>query len=198
VQQAKDCHGGEARRIAELGSGPGLGLEALLAQFNEAQVWGIDLSPVMLSQVRKRNRSAIAAGRLTLIEGDTRALSASEPADIVMANHVLYFWHDPENELRQIRGFLRPGPTRSECRLQLGHTASHGLGRCASRPGHAGFGLKSVRRPVSQEVTSPSRSVACGSDRRAVLGSASHPLAYRLDDSFNAGKRRILERVGGG
>ena len=37
------------------------------------------------------------------------ALSASQPADIVMANHVLYFWHDPAAELAQIRGFLRPG-----------------------------------------------------------------------------------------
>jgi len=59
VQQAKDHHDGVARRVAELGPGPGIGLEALLAQFEEAQVWGVDLSSVMLSQSRKRSQPAV-------------------------------------------------------------------------------------------------------------------------------------------
>lgn len=109
VQQAKDHHSGMVRRVAELGPGPGVGLEELLTQFDEAQVWGVDLSSVMLSQARKRNRRAVTAGRLTLLEGGTSALQASEPADIVMANHVVYFWNDPVAELALIRGFLRPG-----------------------------------------------------------------------------------------
>jgi SAM-dependent methyltransferase len=109
VQQVKSSHEGEAGRVAELGPGPGIGLEALLAQFRDAHVWGIDLSPVMLSQARKRNLSQVEAGRLTLIEGNTSALADLAPADIVMANHVLYFWHDPKAEMEQIRGFLRPG-----------------------------------------------------------------------------------------
>ena len=109
VQQASAHHGPEVRRVAELGPGPGVGLEALLAQFPEAQVWGVDISSVMLAQSRRRNRSAVSAGRLTLLEGSVSALSASAPADIVMANHVLYFWHDPTAEMAQIRGFLRPG-----------------------------------------------------------------------------------------
>ena len=109
VQQAAAHHGDVVSRVAELGPGPGVGLQALLAQFPDAQVWGADVSSVMLSQSRKRNHSAVTAGRLTLLEGGVPALSASEPADIVMANHVLYFWRDPVAEMAQIRGFLRPG-----------------------------------------------------------------------------------------
>jgi trans-aconitate methyltransferase len=109
VHQAAAHRGDTVRRAAELGPGPGVGLEALLARFADAQVWGIDLSSVMLSQAGKRNRSAVASGRLTLIEGGVPALSASEPADIVMANHVLYFWQEPAVEMAQIRRFLRPG-----------------------------------------------------------------------------------------
>jgi trans-aconitate methyltransferase len=109
VQQATAHHGGVVSQVAELGPGPGVGLEALLAQFPDAKVWGVDVSSVMLSQSRKRNQSAVAAGRLTLLEGGVSALSASEPVDIVMANHVLYFWRDPATEMAQIRGFLRPG-----------------------------------------------------------------------------------------
>jgi trans-aconitate methyltransferase len=109
VQQAAAHHNNPVKRVAELGPGPGVGLEALLAQFPDARVWGVDVSSVMLSQSRKRNKSAVNAGRLTLMEGGATALSASEPADIVMANHVLYFWQDPVAEMNQIRGFVRPG-----------------------------------------------------------------------------------------
>jgi trans-aconitate methyltransferase len=109
VQQATARHGDGVSRVAELGPGPGVGLEALLAQFPDAQVWGVDVSSVMLSQSKKRNQSAVTAGRLTLLEGGASALSASEPADIVMANHVVYFWSDPAAEMAQIRGFMRPG-----------------------------------------------------------------------------------------
>lgn len=109
VQQAENHHDGVVRRVAELGPGPGVGLQALLAQFAEAQVWGVDLSPVMLAQSRKRNGSAVATGRLTLLEGGTAQLRASEPADLVMANHVAYFWADPVAEMATIRGCLRAG-----------------------------------------------------------------------------------------
>jgi trans-aconitate methyltransferase len=108
VQEAAAHHRDAVSRVAELGPGPGVGLEALLAQFAEAQVWGVDVSSVMLSQSRKRNRSEVTAGRLTLLEGGVSALSASAPADLVMAIHVLYFWQDPAAEMAQIRGFLRP------------------------------------------------------------------------------------------
>lgn len=109
VREAAAHHGDGVRHAAELGPGPGVGLEALLAQFPDAQVWGVDVSSVMLSQSRRRNRRAVADGRLTLLEGGVSALSASEPADLVMANHVLYFWQDPAAEMAHIRAFLRPG-----------------------------------------------------------------------------------------
>jgi trans-aconitate methyltransferase len=109
VQQAAAHHPSAVERVAEVGPGPGVGLEALLAQFPDAQVWGVDISAVMLSQSRKRNRAAVNAGRLTLLEGAVPALGASQPADIVMANHVLYFWREPAAEMAQVRSYLRPG-----------------------------------------------------------------------------------------
>jgi SAM-dependent methyltransferase len=109
VQQAAEHHPSAVERVAELGPGPGVGLEALLARFPDAQVWGVDISSVMLSQSRKRNSAAVTAGRLMLLEGGVPALSASQPADIVMANHVLYFWHEPAAEMAQLRSHLGPG-----------------------------------------------------------------------------------------
>ncbi len=109
VQQVQSNYNAEAERIAELGPGPGVGLEMMLRQFPQAGIWGIDLSPVMLSQAKKRNLAEIKAGRLTLITGSASALSEIAPVDIVMANHVLYFWHEPRAEMTQIHHCLRPG-----------------------------------------------------------------------------------------
>jgi trans-aconitate methyltransferase len=96
-------------RVVELGPGPGVGLEALLHAFPKAHVWGVDLSREMLSQSRKRNRGDAESGRLTLMEGDVRSLVELAPIDLVMANHVLYFWHNPLVELALVRASLRRG-----------------------------------------------------------------------------------------
>lgn len=109
VDRAADHLGQAPERIAELGPGPGVGLEALLTKFPDTKVWGIDISSLMLSQSGKRNRAAVEAGRLTLLEGGIAALGACAPADLVMANHVLYFWRDPVAELAALRSCLRPG-----------------------------------------------------------------------------------------
>jgi trans-aconitate methyltransferase len=167
VQQAAANHRGVVRRVAELGPGPGVGLEALLAQFPDAKVWGVDVSSVMLSQARKRNQAAVTAGRLTLIEGGVSALSASGPADIVMANHVLYFWPDPAAELTQIRGFLRPGGL-----LALGYQLKQNMPAMAQKrfpaAGHRLY-------EADDAVTSLAVAAGFGSVTHTVKGSADAP-----------------------
>ena len=167
VQQARAHHGGVVGRVAELGPGPGVGLEALLAQFPEAQVWGVDMSSLMLSQSRKRNQAEVTAGRLTLLEGGVSALSASAPADIVMANHVVYFWRDPQAELAQIRELLGPGgvlalgyqlkqhmPAMAQRRFPpAGHQLYEADDQVAGMAVAAGFG--SVTHLVKGEAAAP-------------------------------------------
>jgi SAM-dependent methyltransferase len=99
----------DVRRIVELGPGPGIGLQETLRAFPEARVWGVDLSPEMLSQCRKRNLDQISSGRLVLLEGDAASLQELAPVDLVLAAHVLYFWHRPDTELAQLYRVLRPG-----------------------------------------------------------------------------------------
>ncbi|MDT7656818.1 MAG: hypothetical protein QOF38_1533 [Pseudonocardiales bacterium] len=93
-------HGG-ARRIAEVGCGPGVGLAALLRRFPEAEVLGIDLSPEMLAQSRSRNAAAVRSGRLALRRGGVEQLDT--PVDLIVAVHVLYFWHQPVEVLSWLR-----------------------------------------------------------------------------------------------
>ena len=63
----------------------------------------------MLSLSRKRNLKHVVTGRLTLARGDFASLAPLAPIDIVMAIHVLYFWHQPATELPQLHAALRPG-----------------------------------------------------------------------------------------
>ena len=95
-------------RIVEVGPGPGVGLQAVLRRFPRANVWGVDMSPEMISQSRGRNRAAVDAGRLTLMLGGVERLAEVAPLDVVFANHVLYFWHEPKVELERIHASLRP------------------------------------------------------------------------------------------
>jgi trans-aconitate methyltransferase len=109
VGEIRLAHPTEASRIVELGSGPGVGLQETLRQFPSAQVWGVDPSREMLSQARKRNAAAITTGRLSLIHGDPSSLESLAPVDIVFANHVLYFWHEPVKELQRLRHAVLSG-----------------------------------------------------------------------------------------
>jgi trans-aconitate methyltransferase len=109
VGQLRQHLGGAAARIVELGPGPGIGLEELLRIFPEAKVWGVDLSREMLTQSRRRNAAAVNGGRLLLLEGGAASLSPVAPVDAVAANHVLYFWQEPEAELSLIGRSLRSG-----------------------------------------------------------------------------------------
>lgn len=109
VDEIRHAYTTEPSRIVELGSGPGVGLQEALRVFPRAHVWGVDPSPEMLSQARKRNASAITEGRLTLVSGDSGPLEPLAPVDIVFAVHVLYFWTDPVQELQRLRRVVRSG-----------------------------------------------------------------------------------------
>jgi ubiquinone/menaquinone biosynthesis C-methylase UbiE len=109
VHEISELGTNDMGRIVELGPGPGIGLQETLRAFPEAHVWGVDLSPEMLSQCRKRNLDQVNSGRLTLVGGDVASLQEFGPIDLVLAAHVLYFWHQPATELAQIHRVLRPG-----------------------------------------------------------------------------------------
>jgi trans-aconitate methyltransferase len=167
VQQASSALGGTAERVAELGPGPGVGLEALLAQFPAARVWGIDVSSLMLSQSMKRNQRAVTTGRLVLLEGGVVSVSAAAPADLVMANHVLYFWPDPAAEMTQIRSCLRPGGI-----MALGYQLKENMPRLAQRrfppAGHRLY-------ETEDEVTEVATAAGFGSAVQLIKGSADAP-----------------------
>lgn len=128
IDTIADRAGADLARTVELGCGPGVGLEKLLQAFPAAQVWGVDQSPVMIVQSRRRNLRDIEGGRLRLIQGDVSALGELAPVDLVVAIHLLYFWHQPRCELARVRAALRPGAN-----VAIGYRLRKDMPRVAQR-----------------------------------------------------------------
>jgi ubiquinone/menaquinone biosynthesis C-methylase UbiE len=97
-------------RVLEIGFGPGLAIEMAARLARNGKVVGVDHSEIMLRQASRRNRAAIAAGRVQLHLGSASSLPAfNESFDKVMASNVLMFLDDPVATLRQWLAVTRPG-----------------------------------------------------------------------------------------
>ncbi len=96
--------------VVEIGYGPGCAIETLAASAPRGRVYGIDPSPTMQAYASRRNRVALAAGRVTLSQGDIRDLElAPESVDKILAVNVVYFLDEDGGDLKEAWRLLKPG-----------------------------------------------------------------------------------------
>src|ERR1700686_561493 len=69
-----------AERIIDLGCGPGNSTELLVVRYPDAEVIGLDSSPDMLAQARKR------LAKSTFIQGDLTSWTPPQRTDLLFAN----------------------------------------------------------------------------------------------------------------
>jgi trans-aconitate 2-methyltransferase len=74
---------GAARRVVDLGCGPGNSTELLAARFPDADVTGIDNSEDMLAKARKR------LPEIRFVQSDVAVWRAGAPIDVIFANAVM-------------------------------------------------------------------------------------------------------------
>ncbi|HJV60699.1 MAG TPA: trans-aconitate 2-methyltransferase [Albitalea sp.] len=96
---------GAARRVVDLGCGPGNSTELLVARYGAASVVGIDNSPAMLKKARER----LPAVRFE--PGDIADWSAAEPLDLAYANAALQWVPGHERLFVHLVAQLAPGGT---------------------------------------------------------------------------------------
>jgi trans-aconitate 2-methyltransferase len=92
-----------ARRIADLGCGPGNSTELLIERFPEAHVVGIDSSPDMLQQARER------LPRRTFVQGDLSNWMPEPDTDLLFGNAVFHWVPDHPRVLARLLGSLPSG-----------------------------------------------------------------------------------------
>ncbi|MEE8580905.1 MAG: class I SAM-dependent methyltransferase, partial [Myxococcota bacterium] len=96
--------------VLELGFGHGRTLLQVAGRTRQGFVAGVDPSEVMLRHARMRNGRYIDQGRLVLHLGESAHIPYPDDRfDKAFAVHVLYFWSDPRDDLREIHRVLRSG-----------------------------------------------------------------------------------------
>jgi len=96
--------------VLEIGFGPGIGVQMLSGRIVDGRVYGIDHSPLMAKVAARRNKDAIAAGRVELFATSiSRAPTFQRRLDKVLDINSFQFWDEPIQELRRLRSALKPG-----------------------------------------------------------------------------------------
>ncbi len=97
-------------RVLEIGFGPGVAIEALVARVTEGIVHGIDHSELMVRMAARRNAKALAKGRLRLTQASVADLDDElAPLDLILAVNNLGMWPDPPAQLKRLERLLRLG-----------------------------------------------------------------------------------------
>lgn len=96
--------------VLEIGFGPGAGLAELARRVPRGRIFGLDASPAMLWQARRRNAGAITGGRMVLAGGDVRALPWADASfHKVLAVNVAYFFDAEGRAAAEVFRVLAPG-----------------------------------------------------------------------------------------
>lgn len=96
-------------RVLDLGCGPGIGVALAAAAAPEGFVAGVDTSATMARQAVRRNRRAIGAGRVEVVQADASAMPFPDGHfGKAWSLNSLQFWPEPETGLRELRRVVRP------------------------------------------------------------------------------------------
>src|SRR5688572_1063806 len=97
-------------RVLDVGCGPGLAVATAAALVPGGCVVGVDASPTMVRQAWRRNRHAVAQGRVEIRCADATRLPYPDASFTAAGSlNSLQFWPDPEQGLRELLRVLRPG-----------------------------------------------------------------------------------------
>jgi SAM-dependent methyltransferase len=96
--------------VLELGCGSGVALQELARSVTHGQIVGVDYSKTMVQAARKRNKTAVQQGRVTLYYGDARCLPfPPDTFDKALSIHSIYFWRQPVVILLEVWRVLKLG-----------------------------------------------------------------------------------------
>lgn len=131
------------RHVVDIGCGPGNSTELLAARWPNALVSGIDTSPAMIEEARRR----LPKAHFSL--ADAEHWTPDEPVDVIFANAVFQWLPEHPLVLRRLFGLLAPGGVLAVQMPDNLHEPSHVLmsETAASMPFSARI-ANAARRPL--------------------------------------------------
>jgi SAM-dependent methyltransferase len=104
-------------RVLEIGCGPGVAVALVCERLTSGTVTAIDRSGTAVEAARRRNATAVAAGRAALRRAALEEADFPDGAfDKIFAVNVNLFWvRSPAAELAALRRWLAPGGALSLC-----------------------------------------------------------------------------------
>jgi len=89
--------------VLDIGCGGGATLLRLLARAADGHITGVDYSEVAVKASLANAAEAVRNGRISVVEGSVEKLCFdSESFDLVTTFESLYFWPDPESNLKEV------------------------------------------------------------------------------------------------
>lgn len=99
-----------ARRVLDLGCGPGQFTVMAAERLPDTEVWGVDLAPTMIELARGHAAASHASKRLHFEVADVAALPFPDAHfDAVISSGSIKHWPDPAAGLREMHRVLEPG-----------------------------------------------------------------------------------------
>jgi trans-aconitate 2-methyltransferase len=130
-----------ARRVVDLGCGPGNSTAPLKARWPDAKVTGIDSSEELLAAGRRDHPG------IDFVKGDITNWAATEPTDVVFANASLQWVGDHERLMPRLFAQLAPGGVLAVQMPRNHDFATHRLMRQVAAEGDWRERLMGAREP---------------------------------------------------
>lgn len=109
----------------DLGFGGGRALRQVAQTVTETQLYGVDFSPDVVAEGQRRFADLIAAGRLTLMQGDVTSMPLRDRLfDRISTMNTIYFWPDPARAAAELLRVLAPGG-----RVAIAYNGAEKMGR---------------------------------------------------------------------
>jgi trans-aconitate 2-methyltransferase len=138
----------QARRIVDVGCGPGNSTELLAQRYPDADILGLDNSPAMLAEARKRLPA------LRFEPADAASWIPAPETDLVFANATYQWVPDHVSQLPRVLAALRPGAVLAVQMPDNVNQTTHRLMREVARDGPWAGRLASASR---EPLPPPSR-----------------------------------------